>query len=128
MRQSALFHPASRQGGLTGVGWLATLILVVMAITLTLKLAPHYIDFYTMQSVLEGLPEQEVHSMSRTDVNDVLEKRFKINNLRDFKIRDIITVERNRDATVLEVRYERREHIFLNVDVVITFHKRYEFS
>ena len=128
MPQCAISRPASRQRGLTAVGWLATLIVVVTAITLTLKLAPHYIDFYTMQSVLEGLPESEVHSMSRTDVNDVLEKRFKINNLRDFKIRDIIKVERNRDATVLEVRYERREHIFLNVDVVITFHKRYEFG
>jgi hypothetical protein len=127
MRHSVSSRPASRQRGLTAVGWLVVLLLVVSGITLTLKLGPHYIDFYTLDSVMEGLPEGEVHGMSRAAINDVLEKRFKINNLRDFAIRDIITVDRSRDGTVLEVNYERREHLFLNVDVVVTFHERYSF-
>ena len=126
--QSALSSPARRQGGLSAIGGLVVLILVVGGITLTLKLAPHYIDFYTMQSVIEGLPAQEVRGMTRTGLSDMLEKRFKINNLRGFKIRDIITVDRGRDGTVLEVKYERREHLFFNVDVVITFEKRYEYT
>lgn len=119
---------ARRQRGVTAIGGLAILIVVVSAIVLTLKLAPHYIDFYTIQSVVDGLPRDEVRGMSRTALNEALDKRFKINNLRDFAIRDIITVERSRDSTVLEIQYERRENLFLNIDVVITFNKRYEYT
>ena len=124
----ALSSPPRRQGGLSAMGALGMLIVIVAGITLTLKLVPHYIDFYTMQSVIEGLPPQEVRNMTRTSLNEALQKRFKINNLRDFKIRDIIDVERSRDATVLLVKYERREHLFFNVAVVITFEKRYEYT
>jgi hypothetical protein len=127
-RGAARGAPAHRQRGLTAIGGLAVLIVVVSAIMMTLKLAPHYIDFYTIQTVIEGLPREEVRSMSRVALNEQLDKRFKINNLREFAIRDIITVERSRDLTVLEVLYERRENLFLNIDVVITFHKRYEYT
>jgi hypothetical protein len=128
MQNSALSSPAQRQRGLSALGTLLALILVVAGITLTLKLAPHYIDFYTMQSVLEGLPAQEVRTISRVNLHEMIQKRFKINNLRDFKIRDIINLDRSRDGTVLELKYERREHLFFNVDVVISFEKRYEYG
>lgn len=119
--------PARRQRGLTMLGWLAVLVVVASLLTVALKITPHYVDFYTMQSVIESLPEREVSTMSRTALDDVLSKRFKINNLRGFEIRDIIDLERTRDSTVLNIQYERREHLFFNIDVVLTFNKRYEF-
>lgn len=115
------------QRGLSMIGILALLIVVASAITITLKLLPHYIDYRTMQSVLGGLPASEVHSMNRPALFETIEKRFTINNLRDFKIRDIIQVERSRDGTVLNLSYERREHLFLNIDVVIKFNDRFEY-
>lgn len=118
----------SRQRGLTAVGWLATLLVVVSAVTLTLKLVPHYIDFYTIKSIVEALPEGDVHRMSRPAINEALEKRFLVNNLRDLRIRDIITIERGRDGTELIVAYERRENLFLNIDVVISFTERYHYQ
>lgn len=127
MRNSAISSPARRQRGLSGMGILGVLLLVVAGIILTLKLAPHYIDFFTLQSVMEGLPAQDVRTMNRASLHDLLKKRFSINNLRDFKISDIITIDRSREATALELKYERREHLFYNLDVVITFEKRYEY-
>lgn len=118
----------ARQRGLTAMGGLLALVLIVSGITLTLKLAPHYIDFYTLESVLDGLPADDVRTMSRPALHEMLQKRFKINNLRDFEIRDIITLDRSREGTVLELKYERREHILFNIDVVITFEKRYDYS
>lgn len=126
--RSALSTLARRQRGLSAMGALLVLIVLVAGVTVTLKLAPHYIDFYTVQSVIEGLPENDVRTMPRAALSDNLKKRFKINNLRDFDIRDIITLDRSREGTVLEISYERREHLFLNIDVVISFHKRYEYS
>jgi hypothetical protein len=128
-RPSASTAPRSRrQRGLTAVGGLVALIVAGSVILLALKLVPHYIDFFTIQTVIEGLPRDEVRSMSRVALNEQLDKRFKINNLREYVIRDIISLERRRDVTVLEVHYERRENLFLNIDVVITFHKRYEYT
>jgi hypothetical protein len=126
--QPGRYLGARRQRGMTAIGGLAMLVIIVSAITLTLKLVPHYIDFHSIKSVIEELPREEVRGMSRAALNEQLDKRFKINNLRDFAIRDIITVERSRNATVLQVQYERREKLFLNIDVVITFHKRYEYG
>lgn len=116
-----------RQRGLSMIGWLAVLVLIASGITLTLKLLPHYIDYRTIQSVLGGLPANEVHSMSRPALLESIDKRFTINNLRDFRIRDIIEIERSRDATALVVNYERREHLFFNIDVVIKFNDRFEY-
>jgi hypothetical protein len=115
------------QRGLSMIGILALLIVVASTITVTLKLLPHYIDYRTMQSVLGGLPASDVHSMGRPALLELIDKRFMINNLRDFKIRDIIEIERSRDGTVLKLSYERREHLFLNIDVVIKFNDRFEY-
>ena len=116
-----------RQAGLSFLGALLVIAVIASAVTLILRLGPHYIDFYTLKSVIEGLPADRVHEMTRPDIREALEKRFKVNNLRDFKVSDVITVERLRDNTVLQLAYERREHLFLNVDVVLVFSERYQY-
>ncbi len=116
-----------RQHGLSAMGMLLVIILIVSAVTLVLKLAPFYIDYYTIQSVLEDLPANQVRTMSRTSLDDLLKKRFSINNLRGFDIRDIIELDRSREGTALELNYEQREHLFFNIDVVLTFQKRYQY-
>lgn len=127
MQTFPVSSPARRQRGLSTLGMLGVLILVVAAITLTLKLVPHYLDYYTLNSIIGDLPSRDVHAMNRSKLAEMLQKRFKINNLRDFDISDIIAVERSREATVLTLNYERREHLFYNVDVVLTFENRYEY-
>lgn len=115
------------QTGASLISVVCVLLVVASVVSLTLKLGPHYIDFRTIQSVVEQLPPGEVNTMPRAAVYEALQKRFPLNNLYDFKVRDIIQYERNRDATVLTVAYERRENLFMNVDVVIQFDKQYEF-
>lgn len=128
MRYRPLVTSPRHQRGLSGLGWLVALVVVASAITLVLRIGPHYIDFYTMERVFDGLSAREVRSMDRGALIEALRKRFKINNLRDFDIGDIIERERDRDATVLKVAYERREHLLFNVDVVISFQKRFEYE
>lgn len=127
MRKTSATSPDRRQRGLSAMGMLVLLIVVVGGITLTLKLLPHYIDYYTINSVIEGLPAQDVRTMSRTSLSEMLEKRFRINNLRGFSIRDMIDLDRGRDGTVLHLKYEQRQHLFFNVDVVLSFEKDYEY-
>jgi hypothetical protein len=110
------------------VGVLLVVVVVASAVTLVLKLGPHYIDFYAVKAVIEDLPAQKVHEMSRTEIKESLQKRFKVNNLRDFKVSDILKIDRGRDDTVLNVKYEQREHLVSNVDVVLRFEEQFKYQ
>ena len=117
-----------KQAGLSFFGWLLVIAAIASGVTLVLKLGPHYIDYYTIRSVMDGLPADRVHEMSRPEIREALQKRFKVNNIRDFAVADVITVERARDNTILDLAYERREHLFFNVDVVLTFSEQYRYQ
>ena len=118
----------SVQAGMSFLGILLVVAIVGSAVTLVLKLGPHYIDFYAVKSVIEDLPAQKVHEMSRREIQESLQKRFKVNNLRDFKVVDILKIERGRDETIVLVSYEQREHLVANVDIVLTFNEQYTYQ
>ena len=90
------------------LGILVGVSALVAAMTLVLKLGPHYIDFQTMQTIFKALPESEVHTMSKGDIYEALGRRFKVNSLRDFDIKDIVSIERQKTGTLVTVAYERR--------------------
>ena len=126
-----ILKPGSRRSTQTGMSFVGILVIVVIvasAVTVLLKIGPHYIDFYAVKSVIEDLPAQKVHEMSRSEIKESLQKRFKVNNLRDFKVVDILKIDRGRDDTVLKVNYEQREHLVSNVDIVLTFEEQFKYQ
>jgi hypothetical protein len=110
------------------LGMLLGLSAGIAVMTLVLKLGPHYIDFQTMKSVFNGLPKSQMHTMSKGDIYDVLRKRFKVNSLRDFDVKDVVSIERQKAGTLVTVAYERRENIVANVDAVLSFSEQYQFK
>ncbi|MEM8768245.1 MAG: DUF4845 domain-containing protein [Pseudomonadota bacterium] len=107
---------------------LAGLIGLVAVVSLILKLGPHYIDWRTMQSVFSALPASQVHTMTKTEIRESLQKRFRVNNLRDFDLKQIVKIERQKVGTIVSVNYERREPLLANVDAVLTFSEQYQFK
>ena len=127
MSQDMKMRTARKQRGATALGVLIGVSALVAAVTLLLKLGPHYIDWQTMKAVFDGLPK-DVHTMSKDDIREALQKRFRVNSLRDFDLREIMTIDRQKTLTVIDVNYERREPIIGNVDAVLTFSERYEYK
>ncbi len=117
-----------RQRGMALAQLMILILIVGGTATVAIRTIPHYIDFYTMVSVVEALPENQVHVMSKQKIRDSLQKRFKINNIREFDLNKIVAIERKRGATALTLEYEIREHLFYNVDVVLSFTKRFDYS
>ena len=110
-----------RQQGLSKWGWLIFIGLMAAAATGALRLGPHYVDFRMVQGVLDRLPANEVHDqMSRAQINDHFKKQFRVESFR-LPLKEILTVERSREATTVIIDYEVREHLFYNVDVVLVF-------
>ena len=117
-----------RQRGMAMIQWLILVLIVGGTAIVAIRTVPHYIDFYTMVSVVEALPKNHVHVMSKQKIRDSLKKRFKINNIREFDLTKIVAIERKRGATALTLEYEVREHLFYNVDVVLSFTKRFDYT
>jgi hypothetical protein len=126
--QRDMMSAPRRQRGMALVQWMVLVLIVGGTATLAIRTVPHYIDFYTMVSVVEALPKNQVHVMSKQKIRDSLQKRFKINNIREFDLNKIVAIERKRGATALTLQYEIREHLFYNVDVVLSFTKRFDYS
>lgn len=114
-------HRWTNQRGLTAIGWLLGMLALVTVITLALRLGPHYINYQTILTVMDSLPADQIRGMDNREVRDMLQKRLKINNVRDLPVRDILEFDRSKESTQLNIEYEVREHMFFNVDIVLTF-------
>jgi hypothetical protein len=66
--------------------------------------------------------------MKKEDIRKSLKKRFRVNYLRDFDLREIVTIDREKTETTLTVSYEKRETIVANVDAVLTFSEQYRYQ
>jgi hypothetical protein len=117
----------SRQDGVSALGMVAGLAALVAVVVLMLRLGPHYIDFQTMGSVMEGLNGLQVNEMDKRAIFQTLEKRFKINNLRSFRVRDRVSIERDKTGTTVVVKYEVREPLIGNADIVLAFDEKYSY-
>lgn len=120
MSRSSFKSPA-KQLGMSMWGWLFVAIVMGTVITSVLRLGPHYIDFRIVQSVSDRLPAATLHKeMSRAKILEHYKKQFRIEGFR-IPLKDMMSVERNREQTVVDINYEVREHLFFNIDVVLVF-------
>ena len=109
------------------LGLVFVVMIVASAVTLALRLGPHYIDFRTIDSVMQGLPATQIHQMSKSEIREMLLKRYKINNIRDLNLREVVAIERKKDQTDIVVDYEIREPLVYNVDALLTFSETYSY-
>ena len=126
-RQSFLGRFPRSPAGLSALGLLLLISLVGFFVILLLRLVPHYIDFRKIDSVMDGLAAREIKLLSKSEIREILTRRYKINNIRDLKVEDIVEIERKNDEAVIEVAYEIREPILYNIDVVLSFGQTYSY-
>jgi Domain of unknown function (DUF4845) len=116
------------QRGASFLGWVLVAALVSVVALLAVRLIPPYIDYRTVVTLIEALPADRVHTMTKGEIKEALQKRFLINNIRDLKVADIIDVQKKRDGTVVALNYEVREHLAYNVSVVIAFERNFNYQ
>ena len=116
-----------RQRGLAVGGWLLLIVVFGMAITMGMKLIPLYLDHNTMSGVLDGMATEDgLAGKRKADLRSMIQQRFKINNVRDFNVKDNIEIKRTKNGTELIMDYEVRQNLFYNVDLVTSFEKTVE--
>ncbi len=107
-----------------GFGVISALILIALiagAATAAFKLGPHYLQFWTVRSVMEDISrDPATAAMGPQGVIQSVEKKLYINDVRSVS-RDNFTLEKAQVGRELSVHYEVREHLFGNLDAVLVF-------
>ena len=114
------------QRGMTAIGWMLVLGLIGFFTLITLKLVPLYMEFGKVASVFESLEsEPGITQKTKGEIVGLITKRFNVNDVRNVDAK-ATKVSKDRGVLTVSIKYERREHLIGNIEVVATFDKQVE--
>jgi len=118
---------ARLQRGRSLLAILAILVVVGFFALLGVRLAPVYLDYWTIVSVAESVQEDpEYDGGSLREVRRALKTRMTLNNLRSYDD-DIYSLSRADDGGYnIDIVYEKRVPFIANVELVAAFERRIE--
>lgn len=113
-----------RQHGLSFFGWILMILVFGSVITMGMKLLPLYLDHNTMSNVLDSMVDEPgLLGKRRYELEDMLKKRFKVNNVRDFNHKENLVIKKDKSGVEVIIDYEVRILLFHNVDLIVSFNK-----
>lgn len=110
------------QRGMTMLGFLITLSVVILFLFCGMKIVPMYIEFYSVKKALASIAnEQSAAASSKEAIRALFARHIKIDYVKIIKP-DMLKIDTTGDGYNLSVTYERREELVANLDVVGRFH------
>lgn len=107
--------------GFSIVEMLAVVLLIVVIINLTIKIAPIYMSNYLVEKSLDELSQQvDLYDRAPEEVQRLLENYFEVNQI-TFVEPDDIKIEKTPSAMRVSVAYDIRKPLFGNVSLVANF-------
>ena len=115
-----------RQMGALG-GYIIAILVFGGLLTMASRLVPLYMDHNTMSNIMDKM-QAETGLGVKTDFQliDLMKKRFKLNNIRDFPIHEHTEFKRSGRGTDVVLDYEVRIPMISNLDVIASFNKEIE--
>lgn len=111
-----------KQKGISPIGVLFVVCTFALLIMVALKLTTHYIDYNSIRSAFKSQAElPETKDASRAKIMSGIDKQLRINSIRDFNLNENAYINNEEGVMTLGVSYEVREHMFANIDVVLSF-------
>lgn len=116
---------ARSQQGLSILGWLMVLAVVAFFASTAFKVMPHYLDYMSLEKIITS-----VETDKASDVRTVGEfynhvKGMQVNNIRDLNLRDVLKVTQENNEFRAHFKYEKRESLIENLDLVVNFDKEF---
>ncbi|OGT89593.1 MAG: hypothetical protein A2286_12655 [Gammaproteobacteria bacterium RIFOXYA12_FULL_61_12] len=117
---------AKRERGMTLIGFLIVVSLVISAALVVMKVGPYYLRNHSIKEVLDGLKEAPgITKMAPGQIKAMVIRRLDINSVYGFDSKSL-NVTNEKGHIVVTADYEVREHIAGNLDVVLTFKEKTE--
>jgi len=115
-----------RQRGMTGTGWLVVLALIGFFSMSIMKLAPVYMEHYSIKTVLASLGnEPMITKKSVRDIKRLIKKRLTVNGVYEMD-KDALKIKKQGGVMKIEITYEVRKHMMGNVDALVSFSDKLE--
>ena len=115
-----------KQSGMTMLGFLITLAVVMFFLYTGMKVVPMYTEFYSVKKALAGLAaEPGITSKSKEQVRDLFFRRLYMSYANNVKA-DALKIESTDQGLMMTVDYEQRRELLANLDVVGKFHAQQE--
>lgn len=109
------------QQGMSTLGMLMAVILVVSAMLLSMKLVPLYINDYAIGKAVASLQnEQDLYAKSKAEIRSSLRRRLTADYTDDLAD-EAIQIEKKKGIITIDVIYEARVPVVYNLDVVASF-------
>ncbi|MBN4055422.1 DUF4845 domain-containing protein [bacterium AH-315-K03] len=117
-----------RQQGMSALSVLCVLVGVSFVVTCTVKLLPHYMEAWSLDSTIEkSIKNNDYKNMSAGDIRRKLNKYIDMNRMDSIKAKDM-KIKISKGKTQIDATYEKRVPLLANIDVVMKFDTlKYEF-
>ena len=117
---------ARSQQGLSILGWLVTLAVVAFFASTAFKVLPHYMDYMSMEKIITSVETDKAADVRTVgDFYNHLSKGMQVNNIRDLNLRDAVKVTLENNEFRVHLKYEKREPLIENLDLVVNFDKEF---
>lgn len=116
------------QRGASFFSWLVILVVIAFFASAAFKLIPHYMDNNALEKAILAVEEDKATGDKINTVGDFyshISKSMQVNSIRDLKMDDILEVTQNNNDYLVHLKYEKRESLIKNIDLVVTFDKEY---
>jgi hypothetical protein len=115
-----------KQQGLSVLGVLLLAFLVIFFGLLAVKLSGPYYDHMTLNKMIKtSLSDFSASRFDEAQFKDRLQKNMSINNFR-IDLKKELIINKRKQPVEITLDYEKRVHLFANVDVVLSFKENYE--
>jgi hypothetical protein len=109
------------QQGLSTTGWMAVLFVIAIFATCAVKIVPLYLDAWTARTAIENVvKKQQEKTESIIEIRRDVSRQFIANRVEVLNVKKLKISKKNGNV-VIDARYEKREPLFFNIDVVVKF-------
>ena len=124
MMNRKILQGKHRQRGSMG-GILVILLALASVVSVGSRVIPLYLDHNTMGTIMEKMSlENGLALQSEGNIRDTMRKRLKMNNIRDFDLKEHLKIDRSKVGTELVLDYEVRIELVSNLSLIAAFNKK----
>ncbi|MCP1675903.1 hypothetical protein J2T57_003058 [Natronocella acetinitrilica] len=114
---------ARRQRGISLIGMLVVVVLLIFALVIGMRLTPVYLESMEISSIVGQIENNpDLRGASRNEIRATMQRHFQVNGIRNIG-RDEITFSDTAGGTLMVVEYEARVPMIFNLDAVAKFRK-----
>ncbi len=123
------FKTIKKQAGFTATGWVFVALIGGFFAYLAMLLFPVVVNNYTVDTILTSLQnEPGITDMPRENIRSLINKRLRINDIRDIKASDFEIVRENNDLVIVYLDYETRVQFAEKIFILIIHNKQVELT